>query len=107
MPFKPLNHQPKQGSPNAHLLAAATGTYNYGAQWDGGPNYNVVDYIGKGAFAMVYKLSTKRDGEVFAAKQIEKRRFIKDGQVGSKVHHEIKIMERLRHVSFVQHRHRH
>lgn len=98
MPFNPLNHEPKEPSPSAPLLAAATGDYNYGAQWNGGEKYNVVGYIGKGAFAMVFKVSTRADGEVYAAKQIEKRRFIKDGQLGSKVHHEIAIMERLRHV---------
>ena len=99
MPFNPLNHAPEKLSHNASLLAAATGTYNHGASWNGGTKYNIIDYIGKGAFAMVYKISTRSDGEVYAAKQIEKRRFIKDGHLGSKVHHEIIIMERLRHVS--------
>ena len=67
--------------------------------WNGGEKYNVVGYVGKGAFAMVFKLSSKRDGEVFAAKQIEKRRFIKDGIVGHAVHNELDVMETLDHVS--------
>ena len=100
MPFNPLNREPSEGSPNASMLAAATGEYNHGAQWNGGEKYNIVGLLGKGAFAMVYRISTVEDGELFAAKEIEKRRFIKDGQLGSKVTHERSIMERLRHVSF-------
>ena len=102
MPFRPLNQPANDDSyENGSILAAATGDYNHGMHWDGGIKYNVVNYIGKGAFAMVFKISGVSDGEVYAAKQIEKRRFIKDGQLGSKVHHEISIMERLRHVSRV------
>ena len=103
MPFNPLNQEPEEGSSNPSFLAAATGEYSHGMHWNGGDKYNVVGYIGKGAFAMVYKISTIHDGEVYAAKQIEKRRFIKDGQIGSKVHHEISIMERLRHVGAATH----
>ncbi len=60
--------------------------------------YNVVGHIGKGAFANVYKLATKQDGELFAAKEIEKRRFIKDGVLSHKVHNEIDVMKQLKHV---------
>ena len=87
-----------EASPNASILAAATGDYNHGLQWNGGEKYNVVSYIGKGAFAMVYKLSAKKDGEVYACKQIEKRRFIKDGVLNHKVHNEILVMKDLEHV---------
>ena len=66
--------------------------------WNGGEKYNVVGYIGKGAFAMVYKLSSKSSGEVYAVKQIEKRRFIKDGLLGHKVHYELNVMKKLSHV---------
>lgn len=99
MPFFPLNQEQGDDSPDGSKLAKATEEYNHGMHWHGGDKYNVVSYIGKGAFAQVFQISTLAEGRVFAAKQIEKRRFIKDGQIGSKVHHEISIMERLRHVS--------
>lgn len=67
--------------------------------WNGGEAYNVVARIGKGAFANVYKISTKQDGEVFAAKEIELRRFLKDGNLGHKAHNEIDVMKQLIHVS--------
>ena len=70
-------------------------------KWNGGETYNVVGYIGQGAFAMVYKLSTVQDGVVYACKQIEKRRFVKDGQPGHKMHYEIRIMESISHVSLI------
>ena len=66
--------------------------------WNGGETYNVVAHIGKGAFANVYKLATKQDGELFAAKEIEKRRFIKDGILSGKAHNEIDVMKQLDHV---------
>jgi len=66
--------------------------------WNGGEMYNVVGHIGKGAFANVYKLATKQDGELFAAKELEKRRFIKDGVLSHKAHNEIDVMKQLNHV---------
>lgn len=71
-------------------------------EWNGGDDYNVVGYIGKGAFASVYKLATKRDGDLYAVKQIEKRHFMKNGILDQKVHNELLIMKRLQHVSFTQ-----
>lgn len=99
MPFNALSRGESEITPNASILAAATGEFNHGMLWSGGDKYNVVQYIGKGAFAMVYKLSSVENGEVYAAKQIEKRRFIKDGVMGHKVHHEILVMKDLHHVS--------
>lgn len=69
-------------------------------EWNGGDQYNVVGYIGKGAFAIVYKLAMKRDGELFAVKQIEKRRFVKNGILDRKINNEIHIMKNLSHVSY-------
>ena len=72
---------------------------NYGLFWNGGEKYNVVGYVGAGAFATVCKLSSKRDGEVFAVKQLEKRRFLKDGIANNKFYNELNVMMNARHVS--------
>ena len=101
MPFNAMKDK-AEASPNASILAAATGDYNHGFGWNGGDKYNVVSYIGKGAFAMVYKLSATKDGEVYACKQIEKRRFIKDGALNNKVHNEILVMKDLEHPHIVK-----
>lgn len=68
--------------------------------WNGGDTYNVIGHAGKGAFANVFKLSTKQDGELFAAKELDKRRFIKDGILDRKAHNEIDVMKQIKHVSF-------
>ena len=67
--------------------------------WNGGDKYNVVGYIGKGAFAMVYKLATVDNGKVFAVKELDKRKFMKNGILDHKVHNELKIIRKLQHVS--------
>lgn len=71
----------------------------YGMHWNGGDEYNVTGNIGKGAFATVYKIATKKDGRVFAAKELDKRRFMKNGILDLKVENEMRIMKNLRHVS--------
>jgi hypothetical protein len=71
----------------------------YGMHWSGAPDYNVTGQIGKGAFATVYKLATKRHGAVFAAKELDKQRFMKNGILDQKVDNEMKIMRDLHHVS--------
>ncbi|KUL89643.1 hypothetical protein ZTR_00553 [Talaromyces verruculosus] len=74
----------------------------YGMHWTGGSIYNVTGQIGKGAFATVYKLATKQDGIVYAAKELDKRRFMKNGILDQKVDNEMKIMKDLRHPNIVQ-----
>lgn len=74
----------------------------YGMHWTGGSVYNVTGQIGKGAFATVYKLATKQDGIVYAAKELDKRRFMKNGILDQKVDNEMKIMKDLRHPNIVQ-----
>ena len=101
MPFNAMKDK-AEASPNASILAAATADFNHGFGWNGGEKYNVVSYIGKGAFAMVCKLSAKHNGEVYACKQIEKRRFIKDGVLNHKVHNEILVMKDLQHPNIVK-----
>lgn len=66
--------------------------------WSGGEKYNVVRFLGSGAFAQVFQLATKSDGDLFAVKQIEKRAFMKNGILDLKINNEMLIMKRLRHV---------
>jgi hypothetical protein len=68
-------------------------------EWKGSGKYNRTGTIGKGAFAVVYKVTSKYDGLPYAAKEIEKRRFIKNGVLDQKVENEMKIMQRVQHVS--------
>jgi hypothetical protein len=68
-------------------------------EWNGSGKYNRIGNIGKGAFAVVYKVTSKYDGNPYAAKELEKRRFIKNGVLDQKVENEMKIMQRVQHVS--------
>lgn len=86
-------------SPHPSLLAAATGGNVHGLHWSGGTKYNVVGFIGSGAFANVYKLSSKRDGVVFAVKQLDKKRLAKEGPISNKIYNELNVIKGLRHVS--------
>lgn len=86
-------------SPHTSLLAAATGGNLHGMHWNGGTKYNVVGFIGSGAFANVFKVSSKRDGVVFAVKELDKSRLAKDGELTSKIYNELNVIMGLRHVS--------
>lgn len=68
-------------------------------EWTGSGKYNKVRHVGKGAFAVVYKVTAKYDGRPYAAKELEKRHFIKNGVLDQKVENEMRIMQRLNHVS--------
>jgi serine/threonine protein kinase len=68
-------------------------------EWRGGAKYNKSRVIGKGAFATVYMITAKYDGTVYAAKELEKRRFVKNGILDQKVDQEMRIMSSIRHVS--------
>jgi hypothetical protein len=69
-------------------------------EWTGSGKYNRIGSIGKGAFAVVHRVTSKYDGLPYAAKEIEKRRFIKNGVLDQKVENEMKIMKRVEHVRF-------
>lgn len=103
IPFNPFNDpitDAVASSDDNHVdLNLANRKFNHGMEWSGGDRFNVVGYIGRGAFANVYKLATKRDGELYAAKQIEKRHFMKNNKLDSKIHNEMHIMRKLCHVS--------
>ncbi|MCJ1287962.1 hypothetical protein MMC26_007315 [Xylographa opegraphella] len=104
LPFTQFNSHhstPFQGN-GVSMLTAGSTPFNYGAKWNGGEKFNVVDHIGKGAFADVFKFATKREGKVFAVKQIEKRMFMKDGILDHKIHNELRIMKILNHPHIVE-----
>lgn len=69
-------------------------------QWTGSGRYNLVGRIGKGAFATVYQVTSKFDGRPWAAKELDKRKFMKNGVLDQKVENEMNIMQRVKHVSF-------
>lgn len=69
-------------------------------EWNGSNRYNRVGRIGKGAFATVYKVTAKFDGKPYAAKELDKRKFMKNGVLDQKVENEMRIMQKAKHVSF-------
>ncbi|KAJ9252151.1 hypothetical protein DTO207G8_4984 [Paecilomyces variotii] len=96
-----LRRPKMRGLPTQPTLSWTVGN-PYGMHWTGGSLYNVTGQIGKGAFATVYKLATKQHGIVYAAKELDKRRFMKNGVLDQKVDNEMKIMKDLRHPNIVQ-----
>jgi serine/threonine protein kinase len=74
----------------------------FGMRWNGGDQYNVVGQLGKGAFATVYKLATKMEGKHYAAKELDKRRFIRNGRLDQRLDNEMQIMKTIRHQNVVQ-----
>ncbi|KAM5355770.1 hypothetical protein ACJ41O_002416 [Fusarium nematophilum] len=71
-------------------------------EWTGSGKYNRTGTIGKGAFAVVHRVTSKYDGLPYAAKELEKRRFIKNGVLDQKVENEMKIMQRVQHPNIVR-----
>ena len=67
-------------------------------EWKGSEEYNRVGQIGKGAFATVHKVTAKYDGKPYAAKELDKRKFMKNGVLDQKVENEMKIMQSIQHV---------
>ncbi|KAI9926472.1 hypothetical protein ASPWEDRAFT_119920 [Aspergillus wentii DTO 134E9] len=96
------NARPRARQPSTQPTLHFTVANQYGMHWTGGSEYNVTGQIGKGAFATVYKLATKQHGMVYAAKELDKRKFMKNGILDQKVDNEMKIMRDLRHPNIVQ-----
>ncbi|KAF3762455.1 hypothetical protein M406DRAFT_46303, partial [Cryphonectria parasitica EP155] len=71
-------------------------------EWNGSGKYNRVGRIGKGAFATVYMVTAKFDGRPYAAKELDKRRFMKNGVLDQKVENEMKIMQKAKHPNIVE-----
>ncbi|KAI9662121.1 MAG: hypothetical protein M1831_002817 [Alyxoria varia] len=88
---------PFAGPPNAKEIATSSP-----AQWDGAGKYNIIGCLGKGAFAVVYQVAVVYSGEVYAAKELEKRRFVKNGVLDTRLDNEMQIMKDLRHPNIVQ-----
>ncbi|RMZ84606.1 hypothetical protein DV737_g1094, partial [Chaetothyriales sp. CBS 132003] len=74
----------------------------YGNVWNGGSIYSFTGNLGRGAFATVYRVQTKRDGNIYAAKELDKRRFMKNGHLDVKFDNELKIMQNLKHPNIVE-----
>jgi len=75
---------------------------DYGMAWSGGHKYKCTGVLGKGAFATVYLIATRLNGELFAAKELEKRRFMRNGVLDKKLDSELQIMQRIHHPNVVQ-----
>ncbi|KAL8772238.1 MAG: hypothetical protein Q9209_002450 [Squamulea sp. 1 TL-2023] len=84
------------------VLIAGTEPFNLGMQWNGGDAYHVTALLGKGAFASVYKLTRRADGELFAAKEIRKTVFAQRGVLDRRVEQELNIVKQLQHPNIVQ-----
>jgi hypothetical protein len=94
-PAQPVaTRHPQQAAPPRRSVRARVQT----SQWKGGEKYNVIETAGKGAFSTVYKVATKDEGEVFAAKELNKRNILKDELLDATLDKEIRILERIDHV---------
>ena len=74
--------------------------------WDGSGKYNISATIGKGAFATVHLATQKVSGCPYAAKELEKRCFMKNGILDQKVENEMRIMQSVQHrniVKYIEH----
>jgi len=74
----------------------------HGMHWNGGGKYNVVGQLKKGPFATVYMLSTIRGGKLLIAKELDKKRLMKNGQTDHLLDNEMRIMRTLRHPNIIQ-----
>ncbi|KAK0737630.1 hypothetical protein B0T21DRAFT_286426 [Apiosordaria backusii] len=70
--------------------------------WGGSQKYNRVGEVGRGAFATVYMVTSRFTGEPFAAKELDKRKFMKNGVLDQKVENEMRIMQKVKHPNIVQ-----
>ncbi|TKA22530.1 hypothetical protein B0A50_08070 [Salinomyces thailandicus] len=93
---------PNPRTQNAGSYKAPLVQNQHGMQWTGGDRYNVVGLIGKGAFATVFQLATKAEGHLVAAKELEKRRFMKNGVLDRKLDNELQIMKEISHPNIVR-----
>ncbi|KAK0672868.1 putative serine/threonine-protein kinase [Cercophora samala] len=70
--------------------------------WGGSQKYNRVGEVGRGAFATVYKVTSRFSGEPYAAKELDKRKFMKNGVLDQKVENEMRIMQKVKHPNIVE-----
>ncbi|KAI9776576.1 MAG: hypothetical protein M1839_009480 [Geoglossum umbratile] len=98
-----LNRHGQQMTP-ATTRAAALSAFHQPTPfgpWNGGEKYNILGEIGKGSFATVYKIATKSNGDVFAAKQLSKNGLAK-GATPGRVENEIDIIKEMNHPNIVR-----
>lgn len=88
----PANQENDRRSPNSARLDAILNS------WPGSDKYNRVGEIGRGAFATVYMVTSKFNGSPYAAKELDKRKFMKNGVLDQKVENEMRIMQQVDHV---------
>ncbi|KAI1087441.1 hypothetical protein F5B19DRAFT_499912 [Rostrohypoxylon terebratum] len=96
--FHPLQRQP----PVEPWLVTQEASERLPREWRGGEKYARVGVIGKGAFATVHKVTSKYDGSPYAAKELDKRKFMKNGVLDQKVENEMRIMQKVKHPNIVQ-----
>ncbi|KAM7222312.1 hypothetical protein V8F06_002339 [Rhypophila decipiens] len=70
--------------------------------WPGSDKYNRVGEVGRGAFATVYMVTSKFNGSPYAAKELDKRKFMKNGILDQKVENEMRIMQQIEHPNIVR-----
>ncbi|KAK0633410.1 hypothetical protein B0T14DRAFT_67731 [Immersiella caudata] len=70
--------------------------------WGGSRKYNRIGEIGKGAFATVYKVTSIFNGLPYAAKELDKSKFMRNGVLDQKVENEMNIMSRIKHPNIVE-----
>ncbi|OCK96568.1 kinase-like protein, partial [Cenococcum geophilum 1.58] len=70
--------------------------------WNGGRRYNVVGLLKKGAFATMYMLATVPGGQLLVAKELDKKRLMKNGQTDHLLDNEMRIIRTLQHPNIVQ-----
>lgn len=90
---------------NLDLLSAGTEKNTLANGWTANGKYQVNSELGKGAFAIVYKITTITGGEVQAAKRIDRSAFMKNGALGGKFLNELQIMQKVDHVGVAYHIH--
>ncbi|KAI1819745.1 Pkinase-domain-containing protein [Xylaria intraflava] len=73
-------------------------------EFRGNDKYARRDDIGKGAFATVYVVTSRFNGQPFAAKELDKRKFMKDNVLDQKVENEMKIMQKVKHPNIVEYK---
>ncbi|KAI0545723.1 Pkinase-domain-containing protein [Xylaria curta] len=87
---------------NQVVKAQSLQRHRHPREWRGSDKYARIGVVGKGAFATVYQVTSKYDGSPYAAKELDKRNFIKNGVVDQKVENEMKIMQKVHHPNIVQ-----
>ncbi|KAI1444009.1 hypothetical protein F5Y02DRAFT_190418 [Annulohypoxylon stygium] len=97
-----LFHPPQRQLPDDLWETTQEASERLPREWRGGEKYARVGVIGKGAFATVHKVTSKYDGSPYAAKELDKRKFMKNGVLDQKVENEMRIMQKVKHPNIVQ-----